>query len=104
MSLEQVLADWREEAAILRRAGHPTEADLREKMARQVGDAAAEYLEWITEEDAMARSGRGIEFFRTRFPGWERDGHAKKQGRKRHYRMLIVPRRSIPGQAFRASA
>jgi len=102
VSLEQVLADWREEAAILRRAGHGNDAEVRERMARQVADAAAEYLEWIGEADAMARSGRGVEFFRVRFPGWERDGHARKKGRKREYRTLIVPRRAIPGVAYEA--
>ena len=76
MTLEQVLADWREEATILRRAGHADEADLRERMARQVQDAAPDYLEWVMESDAMAISGRSAEFFRTRFPTWERDGHA----------------------------
>lgn len=102
MTLEQVLADWREEATILRRAGHATEADLRERMARQVQDAAPDYLEWVTEADAMAISGRSAEFFRARFPTWERDGHARKRGRKREYRMVMVPRRANPSAAYEA--
>lgn len=102
MSLEQVLADWREEAAILRRVGLTAEADRRELMANQVADAAAEFLEWMGEDDARAASGRSAEYFRARFPEWERAGHARKRGRRREYRVVIVPRRANLSAAYEA--
>lgn len=102
MTLEELLANWREDAAVLRRTGHQAEAERRERDARDVADAAADYLEWMTEEDARARSGRSVEFFRQRFTEWERAGYARKRGRKREYRTIVVPRRANLSAAYEA--
>lgn len=91
--LQQVLTDWRGDAAVLRRAGHVADADLREKMADQVSAAAASYLNWLSETEAMLRSGKSRDWLRGRFSGWEAEGHARMTGRERQYRELIVPRR-----------
>jgi hypothetical protein len=101
--LQQVIADWRGDAAVLRRAGHAPEASLRERMADEVAEAAHEFLTWLSETDAMLQSGRSREWLRSRFPEWERAGHARSAGRGvRQYRAMIVPRREAVQQAAEA--
>lgn len=99
-SLEQVLADVREEAQILRRSGYAREAENIERILTEVQEAAHEFVTWLTEEDAMLRADRSRRWLRSEFPKWERMGHARKQGRKRFYRMLIVPVRANTSAAF----
>lgn len=91
VTLEQVLADWRESAQALRRTGHGPTADLVERIVRETESAAEEYLRWLSEEDAMLRSGKRRTWLRARFAEWERGGNARRDGRKRQYRMVIVP-------------
>jgi hypothetical protein len=91
MTLEQVLADWRESAQASRRTGHGPTAELVEKIVHDVEAAAEEYLRWLSEEDAMLRSGKRRAWLRARFAEWERGGNARRIGRKREYRMAVVP-------------
>lgn len=91
MTLETVLADWRQSAQALRRTGHGPTAELLEGLAQEVAQAAEEYLRWLSEDEAMLRSGRRRGWLRTRFPEWERAGNARREGRKRVYRMLVIP-------------
>jgi hypothetical protein len=101
--LEQVLADIRGDAAVLRRSGHDRDAVLREQLAGEVAEAAHEYLTWLSEGEAMLRSGRSKAWLRGQFPEWERGGHGRKGPRsERTYRMLIVPRRAAVGAAYQA--
>jgi hypothetical protein len=92
--LADVLADFRGDAAVLRRAGHHRDADLREQLAEAVAEAAREWLTWLSETDAALRSGRSKDWLRARFSDWQRDGHARLQGRERQYRACVVPRKS----------
>ncbi len=72
-------------------------------MADEVAEAAHEYLTWLSETDAMLQSGRSREWLRSRFPEWERAGHARSAGRGvRQYRAMIVPRRAAVQQAAEA--
>lgn len=89
--LAQVLADWREKAAILRANGHKAQGDSIDAVVDDVAGAAEEYLRWMSEENAVLRSGRSVAWLRRRFPAWERAGHARRRGRGREYRMLVVP-------------
>ncbi|MGH7510905.1 MAG: hypothetical protein ACREMZ_15745 [Gemmatimonadales bacterium] len=90
--LEQVLTDWRGEAQVLRSHGHKVQADSIEKLCEEVARAAQEFLEWVSEEDAMRRSRRGRGWLRSRFRDWERAGHARYRGRgKREYRLIVLP-------------
>ena len=93
-TLEQVLADWRGDAQVLRRQGHEREAAGLERCAGEVVAAAEDYLMWLTEEEAMLRSGRSVAWLRAHFPEWERAGHTRREGRRRWYRMLLVPQRA----------
>ena len=93
-SLEAVLGAWRADAQVLRKRGRAHDADVMEQLAREVSDAATEYLTWLTETKAMRRSGQKAGWLRARFPAWERQGHARREGRERTYRMVVVPHRA----------
>lgn len=92
--LDTLLADMRGEAALLRRAGHGGQATYLEALADQWAQATEEYRRWLSEEDAMLRSGRSRVWLRAQFPGWARLGHARLAGRRRQYRGIIVPVRA----------
>lgn len=94
MTLEQVLADAREEAAVLKRAGHPVQAAGLDRLCDAVARAAEDYLTWLTEADARLQSGRSVEWLRGQFPRWLDQGLARMNGKKREYRALIIPRRA----------
>src|SRR5687768_376224 len=91
--LEDVLSGWRADAAALRRHGCADVADALDRRAAEVESAAADYLTWISEDDAKLRSGHSAEWFKGRFAEWEPSGHAKTVGKVRLYRQLVVPQR-----------
>jgi hypothetical protein len=101
--LEQVLADAEGEAQLLRKHGHERQAEVLERLCATVKAAARDYLTWLTEAEAELKSGHGTGWLRYRFARWEAQGLAKKDGRRRLYRSIIVPqRRNI--EAARAAA
>lgn len=102
MTLEQVIADARGEAAILRKNGDERGAEIIERLMDAVAHAAADYIVWLNEHEAELRSGRTVAWLRARFPEWERQGHARKAGRRREYRTLIVPTRANTAAAYAA--
>jgi len=93
-TLEQLLADWRGDAQVLRRQGHGCEAEQIERFADDVTRLAEDYLRWLSEDEARLRSGRSLAWLRSRFPEWERAGHARRDGQRRHYRMLVISQRA----------
>jgi hypothetical protein len=102
-TLEQVLADRRGAAAVLRANGHPHDADLIEAVCDEVAGAAHEYVTRLSEAEAMLRSGRSRVWLRSRFPEWEAQGNAWRGARgERIYRMLVVPRHANVEAAFQA--
>lgn len=92
--LEQVLADHRGEAQVLRANGHKAQADSIERVCEDVALAARDYLDWLDEDEAMLRSAKSRDFFRSRFPDWEAQGLAEWRKKRRYYRRIIVPRRA----------
>ncbi len=93
-SLEQILADWRGDARVLRRRGDLRLAEQLERCADEAAVAAEDYIRWLTEDDARLRSGWSLARLRRQFPVWERQGHARRDGRRRLYRMLVIPQRA----------
>ncbi len=93
-ALEQVLADWRGDAQVLRRQGYNREAEQIERFAMDVARAAEEYLRWLSESEALLRSGRSRSWLRLHFPEWELAGHGRREGGRRLYRMLVIPQRA----------
>ena len=100
--LEQVLADWRGDAQVLRRRGDARLAQQLERCANEAAAAAEDYIRWLTEDDACLRSGWSLRRLSSHFPAWERQGHARRDGRRRLYRMLIVPQRANTPAALEA--
>lgn len=95
MTLDQVLADLRGEAAVLRLNGHRIQADTLERACEQVAASCPDYLRWISVEDAIVRSGRSAEWLRGRAAEWAGLGHARRDGRKWWFRAIVVPIRPI---------
>jgi len=96
-TLEDVLAAWRSDAAVLRRCGHDHDADLIEKFCDDVSDATEDFRTWLGERDAVLASGRTAEWLRKQFPDWERAGLARwapHARRERQYRSLVLPKRA----------
>ncbi|MBA3854646.1 MAG: hypothetical protein C0503_09530 [Gemmatimonas sp.] len=93
--LEVVIGDFREEAAALRRNGHTLQAISLERCLDEVSVAARDFLDWISEGEAMLRSGRGLDYLRARRATWEEDGLAKKVGRRWWYRRCVIERRKF---------
>lgn len=56
-TLEQVLADARGEAAVLRRAGSIGQAEYVEALCAKIGASAEDYLRKLTMADARLKSG-----------------------------------------------
>lgn len=95
--LETVLADWRERANGCRRVKDERVADLLDEVCADVADATEDYRKWLSEGDAMIRSGKGRYWLRARFGDWARNDLARwspKNARAREYRALIVPQRT----------
>lgn len=99
MTLEQVLADARGEAAVLRanRAGFSVERV--EQLLDDIQAGAEEWLTWLSESDAAIRCGYSAGWLRHRFEAWRREGHARLAGQHRQYRACAIPRRANTAQA-----
>ena len=105
MTLDQLLADFREEAAVLRANGHSVQALGQERILNAVAEATADWRSWISESEAQLRSGKGPDFFRSHRQVWAEDGLAEQRnGRRWFYRRVIVPRRKLSSIATAEAA
>lgn len=93
-TLEQVLADVRGEAQVLRKHGDARTADVIDQVIDRVRAAAEDYITWLEESDAELRSGHVTRWLRSRFPEWEALGHARREHGRRQYRQCVVPLRA----------
>ncbi len=94
-TLEQILADARGAAQMLRFTGNTGQAEYLEGLCTRVAAATEEWLTWLSETDAAVRSGRTEDWLRGRFEALRRDGHARLVGRRiRQYRACAIPRRA----------
>lgn len=94
IDLGQVIADAREEAAVLRRAGNTGQAEYVEQLLERVTAAAEDYLVWLNESDAMIKSGLAQRTLRRRFRELLDCGLARyNDKRERQYRAIAVPPR-----------
>jgi hypothetical protein len=91
--LETVLADWREKASVLRGVKHAHDAELIDAICDEVARSAEDYMRFVSEADAMLRSGKSADWLRARFAEWVEQGHAEKRKRVRYYRAVVIPRR-----------
>ncbi len=91
MTLEQVLADWREKANMLRVTKAHVTADTLEQCLTDIAVGAERYLRWLNETDAHLYSGRSLRWLRSHFAAWAGQGQAKKTHRQRYYLMAVLP-------------
>lgn len=89
MSLEQVLADARGEAQVLRKHGQEAVATAIEGLCGDVAAAAEPYLRWLSEVEASLRSRRKVPWLRQRFARWESEGFARFNPRAKHERQYL---------------
>ncbi|HEU4589024.1 MAG TPA: hypothetical protein VFS11_10265 [Gemmatimonadales bacterium] len=92
-TLEHLLADWRGDAAVLRRQGMAERAALLEQHADAVRRVAEPWLRKLWEDEACLKSGHHPRWFKARHAEWEEMGLAGTEGRRRWYRDAIVPQR-----------
>lgn len=101
--LEQVLADMRGEAQVLRKHGDARTANVLDESVDRVKTAAEDFITWLNEPDAQLRSGRATSWLRSRFAEWSEAGHARKNERgQREYRLVVIPRRADASAAREA--
>jgi hypothetical protein len=93
LELGAVLEAWRADAALLERYGHDTQAATIRQLCTDVERAAEDWLQWLSETDAVLKSGHAAPWLRARFAEWARAGHAEKRRGVRYYRACIVPQR-----------
>lgn len=92
-TIEEVIATWREDAAVLRRTGHDHDAELLDRVLTDVARATEEFRTWLSEANARLQSGRGRDYFRARRAEWEAAGHARRGPKGWEYRQCVVPHR-----------
>ena len=96
-SITDVIADERGQAAVLRHNGYVREADARERLLDRVARAAAPFTDWLSEKEAVLRSGHSAEWHRARFPQLLAQGLARihpERPRERQYLRCVVPQRA----------
>lgn len=94
LELAQVIADAREQAQVLRAAGHEGQARYVEQLLDRVKGASEDYLTWLSESDAIVKSGLAERTLRHRFRELLDCGLARYgDGRKREYRACAIPPR-----------
>lgn len=96
-SLEETLEAWQRDAVVLRRHGHGNDADLITRIVADVRDAAAPYLEWVSDTGAYTYSGRTPQWLRARFAVWAAERNAEERHGLRYYRRIVLPVRVAGG-------
>lgn len=93
-TLAEILADAREEAQVLRRAGNAGQADYLDALLSQIRDSSEGFIVWRSEADAMLKSGLSARALRRRFRELLDSGLAR-YGQKGHREYLdcAVPNR-----------
>lgn len=93
--LQQVLADIRGEAAVLRRSGNGGQADYVESMCDRVSEAAEDYMRRISITDARLKSGLALSTLKRRFRELRECGLAGFDAKgQMWFRACAVPQRA----------
>jgi hypothetical protein len=92
--LAQVVADWRGEAAVLRRRGDSRAATLLEQCASEVAAVSDDFTTWLSEEAAARRSGWTLTKVRRHALAFLHTPHVQQEKRAYRLRACIVPRRA----------
>lgn len=106
-TLEQAIADEREAIGILRGRGFTREAEMLEHTVERIARAAAPFLDWLSEKEAVLRSSHAAEWHRARYPILEAQGLARRNPhnpRERQYLRVSVPQRANVSAAREAGS
>lgn len=94
MDLADIIADAREEASILRRAGHGQQADYVDALLDKVYAAAEDYVTWLSESAAELKSGLSVKTLHRRWRELYDSGNARYNTKgEREYRSCAIPNR-----------
>lgn len=93
-TLDEVLADFREELQTLRRNKAGMAPDRGEEWADKIAECTEDFRRFLPEPEARLHSGRSVEWLRAKHAEWEAEGHAFTRNRVRYYRKLVLPRRA----------
>lgn len=97
--LAQVIADARGEAAVLRANRASFSVERVEQICERVAEAAGDYMRWLSESDAMIKSGLSGRTLRRRFPELLECGLARYDAEgEREYRACAIPPRASIGE------
>jgi hypothetical protein len=91
MTLEELLADWREKATDARRLGHEDQARAIEAVCDDVARVGEPLIRWLSEDKATLYTRRSTRWLRERFRGWERQGAARLVHGRRFYLQIVLP-------------
>lgn len=106
--LTDVLDEIRTDAFRLKRTGNAGQADYLERIASEVAEVMRDFLDWLTEDEAMLQSGMARTTLRARFGEWASCAPpmAKFEGTgrraRRLYRRCVVPRKANKVAAYLA--
>lgn len=97
--LGQVLADAQGEAAVLRKNKASFSVERVEELCELVKEAAGDYMRWLSESDAMIKSGLSGRTLRRRFKELLECGLARYDAEgEREYRACAIPPRASIGE------
>jgi hypothetical protein len=112
--LGEVVATWREDAAVLRARGYSVEAERLEAMAGEVFGVAEDFITWLSEDMAFMKSGLSRRTLRRRFRELLDCGLARYNAkREKEFRSCAIPQRAnaaaakaagLAGESLRSNA
>lgn len=106
-TLEQVIADEREDLEILRRKGYERDAERIGKVLDRIAKAAQPFTDWLNEREAALRSARSVAWIREQFPALESQGLARwnpNRPSERQFLRCAIPQRANTSAAREAGA
>lgn len=101
--LSQVIADWRGDAAVLRKRGDERTAKVLEQCAEQAAEAADDFTAWLSVEEAMRRSGWAHAKVVRHARLFLHTPHVRVEKRAYLLRACVVPRRQFVGMLREAA-
>jgi hypothetical protein len=101
-AIEQIIADERENARMLKRMGNEQQATYLLNLFDEIAGSLEDYVTWLSEEKSMLKSGLSARTLRRRFRELFDCGLARyNMKHEREYRSIAIPSRPEVEQAKR---
>lgn len=92
MTLEEVLANWREKADDADRLGNAEQARAIRAVVEDVARAGERVMRFLPEDRARLYCRKSVRWLRAHFHTWEAQGAARRDGRGvRCYLQIVLP-------------